>query len=66
MIPSHFIREGSVIDSAIDHEAALAKVMQGARVFARRVDPGLEHLEHEEIVPRGHMARSTTRHSRLA
>ena len=40
--------------SAVDDEAALAEVMQGARAFTRRVDPGLEHFEHEEIVPRRH------------
>jgi hypothetical protein len=29
-------------------------VMQSARALARRVDPGLEHFEHEEIVPLRH------------
>jgi hypothetical protein len=35
---------------AIHHELAEAAVMDGFRIFLLRVDPGLHHLEHEQVV----------------
>src|SRR3989344_9516753 len=40
--------------AAINHEAALAKMVNGARVLARRINPGLEYFEHEKVVAFGH------------